>query len=189
VKELDLREALGRVLELEEAARAMGCEARLLLARDVRVDERVRMQCRVNLCGHYARNLMCPPYVGGLEETRALLEKYTFALLLQMHRQEFPQGVEAAFHALALALGDALVRLEKTAFALGFPMALGLGAGECKLCADCAAETREDCRRPEAARPSMEAMGIHVLDTCARAGLSLEFVPGRLTVTGLLLID
>jgi predicted metal-binding protein len=45
-------------------------------AKDVVVDERVRLKCLVPPCDDYGLNLMCPPYVMSVQEFREVLSKY-----------------------------------------------------------------------------------------------------------------
>jgi predicted metal-binding protein len=83
-----------------------------------------------------------------------------------------------------------LINLERKAGASGFSLALALGAGECKLCEDCVIKDGEkQCLKPGSSRPSMEGMGIDVLQTYQRAGLTMEFKEGEITIAGLILID
>ena len=81
--------------------------------------------------------------------------------------------------------------VESKAMSLGFPYALGLLGGECMLCPACVGPcSKEGCRRPFEARPSMEGVGIDVLQTCIKAGLPFEMPPKTEIVwSGLLLID
>jgi len=79
--------------------------------------------------------------------------------------------------------------------ALGCAFAAGFGGGECRLCEACVAvqtgtSTREPCRQPFRARPSMEAVGVDVLATAAAAGLPIQMPATDDPVwTGLLLLD
>ena len=191
---MDLRQQLHSLLQIERQAQDLGFDTTCpILTRNILLDERVRMQCQVNLCGHYNRNLMCPPFLPSLSSTRALIGSYTFALLLQLQRslyQNDQEEMRSVFHTMALQLNQMLVELERKAFAAGFHLALALGAGECKLCPECVISDGETlCRKPGASRPSMEGMGIDVIQTFRTAGLSMDFRPGHLTVAGLLLIN
>lgn len=187
---MDLKETFSHLIKLEEYVQGLGCETRLIMARDVLVDDRVRLKCRLNGCGHYNQNLMCPPYQPSLTEVRRLLGRYTFAMLLRLSRPAPADSLAPVFYQLALQLNDIVVKSEREAFTAGFCYACGLGAGECKVCDKCVlGEGEERCRFPGQARPSMEALGIDVLKTCRLAGLSADFVPGQLTLVGLLLIN
>ncbi|MDT8900867.1 DUF2284 domain-containing protein [Anaeroselena agilis] len=184
-------QTIKNLLALAETAKAKGCcEAEPLLARDIIVDPRVRLKCRLNQCGQYGRNLMCPPNVWDLTETSAVLSRYTFSLLLQITRLSEPADYRAVFDREKLALNTIIVSLEQAAFHYGHSLAVGLVCGHCQLCPDCAGrDLPAACRRPEEARPSLEAVGIDVEKTCSAAGLPSGFVPGHVTLTGLLLVD
>ncbi|MDD4775311.1 MAG: DUF2284 domain-containing protein [Syntrophomonas sp.] len=190
----DLKRKLLGVLELDAYAQGIGFDpTKLLLAKDIVVDERVRMHCQLNLCCNYGHNLMCPPFLPPIAETRVLVGKYTFALLLQMQQklqQSDKESMRQVFNETARRFGQLAVTLERKAFSDGFRLAMALGAGECKLCSTCAIQNGDHhCIYPGTARPSMEGMGIDVGKTFAAAGLTLEFRSDQLTVAGLLLID
>jgi predicted metal-binding protein len=183
-----------KIQKLEQSARDMGFDLALpILAQDVILDERVRMHCQLNLCGNYEKNLMCPPFLPTVAENRILLSNYTFALLLQLQQlfvQPDKESMRQAFNDTARRFGQMAVSLERKAFNDGFPLAMALGAGECKLCADCSIQNGDhNCINPGAARPSMEGMGIDVVKTFTNAGLALDFKTDQLTVAGLLLIN
>lgn len=191
---MDLTLKLIKFENLRHDAQALGFHVVFpILARDVILDERVRMQCQLNLCGHYGKNLMCPPFLPAVLENRSMIERYTLALLLQLKQpllQTDKESMRQAFDDTARCFGQLAVTLERKAFNEGFHLAMALGAGECKLCDVCSIQNGDhDCINPGAARPSMEGMGIDVVKTFTQAGLSLEFKTDELTVAGLLLVD
>ncbi len=190
---MNLRTQMEKMLKLEEEAQKLDFKStQLFLARDIVLDERVRLQCRINMCGNYNKNLMCPPHLPPVNEVRATIRQYTFALLVILQISNIlEKELRDQFHRQALLLSEKLISLEKQAFAFGFPLALGLSAGECKLCDTCIVlnQTGTDCRFPQSARPSMEGMGINVLATASKLGASLDFIPGELKMAGLLLIE
>jgi predicted metal-binding protein len=135
----------------------------------------VREKCRFG-CGSYGRGGQCPPRSPAPDDTRALLQAYRRALLVE------GEPPTADFHRRMLAL-------ERAALLRGFAGALCLVAGPCRLCEVC---TPDACARPDEARPSMEASGIDVYGTAAAAGWRLEPVPDHespVTYIGLLLVD
>lgn len=91
----------------------------------------------------------------------------------------------------AVRLHKLINEVEGRAMALGFPYALGLIGGECMLCTQCVgAGAEHGCRRPYEARPSMEGVGIDVIETSRKAGLPFEIPPKTEIVwSGLVLID
>jgi len=91
----------------------------------------------------------------------------------------------------AVRLHKLVNEVEGKAMSLGFPYALGLIGGECMLCPECVgAGQGKGCRRPYEARPSMEGVGIDVIETSKKAGLPFELPPKREIVwSGLILID
>ncbi|HHY36898.1 MAG TPA: DUF2284 domain-containing protein [Firmicutes bacterium] len=182
--------------QVEEAARQEGADrARVLPARDIVIDERVRLKCLVPLCPNYGRNLMCPPNLPGVEEFRRIARLYQWALLLQVLGATSEKG-EGPEKDLVYSYADKLHRvvnsLERRLQGMGFLLAAGFIGGSCRLCEECVGQgSREPCRHPFRARPSMEAMGVNVAATAAKAGLGIAPFPlGREVVwTGLILLD
>lgn len=123
----------------------------------VHVRSWVPWRCRYG-CELYARP-ECPPNSPPPEKTRELLSEYTQALLLE------GEPPLSTFQRLVL-------HAEREAFKAGFYKAFAFWAGPCSLCISCSPDGI--CRRPEDARPSMEAAGIDVFATVRRAGLSLR---------------
>ncbi len=66
------------------------------------------------------------------------------------------------------------VKLEREIFLAGHYKALGLGAGPCSLCKECA--FGRECRHADKARPSMEACGIDVYATVRKHGFTIEVI-------------
>lgn len=182
--------------EMENLARQRGARAaKLIPAHQVIVDERVRLKCQVPLCPEYGFNLMCPPALPPVDEFRSMLERYSWALLLQVAvpvgAEDAPAREEDGYRGQS-QLHQLVNDLEGEALRRGYTLAAGLIGGTCRLCATCVGQgSAETCRHPFRARPSMEAMGIDVQDTCREAGLSLgEFPVNREVIwTGLLLLD
>ena len=182
-------------------------------AKDVVVDERVRLKCLIPPCKDYGANLMCPPYVMSVKEFKEVLSKYERALLIQVEtpikadmKNEINQTDDVAglyknkkfLEAFAEGFGPnfgqlhiILNKIEAKASMLGYRFATAFKAGTCTLCAECIAkESKETCRHPFQSRPSMEAVGIDVLKTAEIAGLPVDFPPKSKAVwNGLLLID
>jgi predicted metal-binding protein len=64
-----------------------------------------------------------------------------------------------------------IAEFEREIFLAGYYKAFGLGAGPCRLCAEC---TMKECRYAENARPSMESCGIDVFSTVRNNGYHIE---------------
>jgi len=182
-------------------------------AKDVVVDERVRLKCLTPPCKDYGTNLMCPPYVMSVKEFKEVLSKYEKALLIQVEtpikanmRNEIQQTDDVAGLYKSKKFLDAFTegfgpnfsqlhiiinKVEAKASMLGYRFATGFKAGTCTLCPECIAkESKETCRNPFQSRPSMEAVGIDVLKTAENAGLPVDFPPKNKAVwNGLVLVD
>lgn len=205
VVEHDLRTLCARAVELG------ACGARSLSAREVVVDPRVALKCRVPVCSSYGRNLMCPPYAPAPSEFLTMLERYTHCVVVQQRIPMTAKDVKRRFRGKSLdelveskaynkTLADSqnafvglLTTLESEAMGMGYGFAAALAGGDCCLCDVCVAAggvADAACRHPFRARPAMEAVGIDVVRTTASAGLSIELPAAEEPVwTGLLLVD
>lgn len=175
------------ILSLKKQGASRG---KVISARDIVVDERVRLKCLIPLCDSYNRNLMCPPRLPAVTLFRNALARFSRAILIQVSA-EIEKPEDAFLH--AKKLHELVNQGEKEAFEAGFRFAAGLIGGCCRLCDTCvAADPRTAgtvCRFPFKARPSMEAMGIDVIATTDAAGWPSAFpVTDHVTWTGLILI-
>jgi predicted metal-binding protein len=190
-----------------DRALALGAaRASLFSAREIVVDERTRLKCMAPRCVNYGKS-MCPPNLMSVDEFRKILARYEHALLVQvpmasevealrarMEDGETLSGLAERFEgqdrrSLSYrAFYDLIARLEAEAFKLGCRFATAFGIGNYR-----EALSPEECGKREPpffARPSMEAMGIDVIETARRAGLPISFDPGGpLFFSGLILLD
>lgn len=137
------------------------------------VSEQARYKCQYG-CRHYGRNKMCPPSTPPVAEFREAVRRYSAGLLVRAAPEDL--------HRLIL-------QVEREAFLRRHTLALGLVEGHCALCEPCPGPGGL-CLKPEKARPSMEAMGIDVFQTCANAGIELSVITDpaeRYLATGLVL--
>lgn len=176
--------------QLQNDAIQLGATAaKIIPISSVVIDERVRLKCLIPLCDKYNQNLMCPPNLPPVEEFRKSTKKYSKALFVQLSLEKKENVSEAEARRQGLRLHRIIHELERKAFSSGFPLAAGLIGGSCKLCRKCVAVPRP-CRHPLIARPSMEGMGIDVIQTAKRIGLPFDFSSQhRLFWNGLVLIE
>lgn len=141
----------------------------------------VRWKCQFG-CAGYGGSLCCPPRSPTPEQTRAVLDSYTCAMLLHRRLKKGSNRREQ--------FNDVLVELERTIFLDGFYKAFSLGGGPCTHCDNC--NTSGSCLHPDKARPSMEACGIDVFATAREQGLPIAVVRNRgeeRNIYGLVLIE
>jgi predicted metal-binding protein len=182
-------------------------------ARDVVVDERVRLKCRIPVCDDYGLNLMCPPNLMSVQEFREILARYNHAVLIQMEMRmpaevkveirgaddvsalykdpRFLESYKKYFTPLKVKLQRIVHKIESKAFSQGYRFAVGFIAGSCKLCPKCVAvDLSGPCRHPFRARPSMEAMGIDAYQTAKNAGLPFDMpAKDKIVWNGLVLVN
>lgn len=163
------------LIKFIELAKELGCyEAKFIDTATIKTGAWVRMKCRYG-CGRYNTSLCCPPNTPTYRETQEVIDCYKTALLI--HCKSWKN------------LTPIVAKLEKEIFLSGYYKVLGFGAGPCRLCKPC---NMEKCKRPEDARPSMEACGIDVYETARKNGFPIEVVKdenSEQNCYGLLLID
>ncbi len=187
------------------AMSAGASEARIIDAKDIVVDKRVRLKCMIPLCSDYNRHLMCPPNLMPVGEFADIVSTYKMALIVQIEAdvdssdkssasltKELCSQLEKSTNASEweAKLHRLINQVEAHAFKEGFYLAAGLIGGSCSLCPECVdALSGEPCRHPFEARPSMEAMGVDVIRTCQNAGLPMNLSSDmRVRWTGLVLL-
>jgi len=172
-----------------EAIQLGATRARVIPVSSIIIDERVRLKCLVPLCDKYDHNLMCPPNLPPIAEFRKSLKRYSKALFVQLAWENKGEISKSKARKLALRLHKIIHELEKKALYLGFPLAAGLIGGSCKLCRKCVGPVGH-CKHPLMARPSIEGMGIDVIQTAKKIGLPFDFSShDRLFWNGVLLIN
>ncbi|KYC44537.1 MAG: hypothetical protein APG12_01673 [Candidatus Methanofastidiosum methylothiophilum] len=151
-------------------------------------EERIRDYCYENLCGHYEKHYMCPPFIGTVSEIKTKLSKYNKAILFRYSKKinvsEDRKSVEKTkrdFHIKILKLEKMLSRKNIESW--------GLIGGNCSLCKECKAIENIPCKYPRKARPSLESLGIDVQKLLDNFGLDNKFYYDRITWTGCILIN
>jgi predicted metal-binding protein len=137
--------------------------------RDIVVAHWVRMKCRFG-CDGYGKIPSCPPNVPSVDECREFFWEYSTAAVF--HFQKRVDSPEDR-HAWSRSVNRGLSALEREVFLSGHERAFLLFMDSCTLCQDCVG-TKEECRNPQAARPSPEAMAIDVFSTVRKYGLPIE---------------
>ena len=195
-----------RYKDLEETALGAGAKAaRVISARMVVVDDRVRLKCQVPICFGYNQYLTCPPHVMAVDDFSKMLSCYNWSLLIQVeagNMDSTDKGAGRITEAILeenhrrhrpykLKLLEIIETVEAAAFKKGMRFATGLVGGSCVLCERCVDDKISDpCRHPFRARPAMEGVGIDVFQTAQNAGLSVHLSsPKNVVWTGLVLLE
>lgn len=155
-------------------------KAAVIDVKDISLDRSFRDMCTSNACGMYGRCYVCPPDVGNIEELMSEVKKYDYAFVYQtVTVLEDSYDFEGMIQAKKLTYPIAQ-KLRVIFNDLGIP-ALHLGAGGCGICETCAKQTKEPCRFPELALPSLEAYGINVSHLALAS--DMMYINGQNTVT------
>ncbi len=189
-------EALRKDLErFREKALEFGASAaEVIPASYVVVEERVWMKCLVPRCPALQNGgtPYCPPHTPQPDFMRKVFSQYRWAVLFkrnvpledyiptsEAHREEMrsqPRRKEG-FHEKTHEIVD---RLESYAQSESYGLTMGFAGGSCRanLCqgASCGVFQNGSCRFPLRARPSMEAVGIDVVDLANKVGWDIYMI-------------
>jgi len=165
-------------------------DAKIISARDVKIDERVRLKCTIPRCARAGQTPNCPPFTPELEVVREAVARYSTAILVKCNvpLDEFVPGREENAAAQRQAMlfhkkgAEVVNEIERQAFRDGYHLAMGLSGGSCKdyLCEGQPCQFLENriCRFPLKSRPSIEAMGIDITTLINEAGWATYALAG-----------
>jgi predicted metal-binding protein len=165
-----------------QMALALGAtDAKIISAKDVIIDERVKARCFSPRCPDYGTNLNCPPYAMDIELARksVALFKYGIFILLRVPAEEHAgkDYYDASKHRVpgAIKLYEIVAKVQSEAFYDGYHLATAFGGGpSCKraLCPkmECSGIKGEGCRFSLKVTPSMHSAGMDVFTMASKAG-------------------
>ncbi len=151
---------------LTREARLLGAAAAEPVApARIPIEDAVVKLCRPPACPGYGRSAFCPPHAMPPKEARRWVRGYAGALAFRLDLPPEELLSECRFRHFRRVY-EISAALEALAAGHGWEASKGLAAGSCKpvFCpaADCLVLQGGKCRRPDLARPSMEALGINV---------------------------
>lgn len=168
------------VRELVEYAKEIGfAEASFLPSSELVVEERVALKCFT--CKNYGKIWSCPPFAPKPSEFKKALSEFDWAILARF------KGDPSDWDESKRRAHRLLLKLEKRAYELGKTIFFGLRPGYCNVCDKCTAPSRP-CVNRRLMRFSPEALGVNLIKTCEKAGISLEFNPRSADPVVILLI-
>lgn len=169
------QEALESLLVFAKGIGATG--AKRLAPEDVCVEEKLATLCHAPKCPFWGQSMSCPPYIAGPASFKKQLKSCRHAVVIRLEIQACSLHGEDRPMVMRL-LHETVAETEKKALQLGFSQAAGFAGGSCKpsFCPDelhCRViESKEKCRYPEHARPSMSGFGLNVGKLMESAGWS-----------------
>jgi predicted metal-binding protein len=136
---------------------------------NVVVSHWVRMKCTFG-CKEFGRNAACPPNVPSVAECRQFFDEYGSGAVFH-----FAKAVARPEdrHAWSRQVNQQLLKLERDVFLAGCRKAFLLFMDSCGVCADCVG-VRAECKSPQSARPTPEAMAVDVFATVRSLGYPIE---------------
>lgn len=132
----------------------------------------VRMKCIFG-CDDYGRNASCPPNTPSVAECRRFFDEYNAAAIFHFEKRVSKPEDR---HAWTKGIDQELLKLERAVFLAGHQKAFLLFVNNCSMCGKCAG-TRQECKHPQSARPTGEAMAVDVYSTVRQVGYPIQVLP------------
>jgi len=174
--------------KIEKMARAHSLkDFRWIQPKSIITGHWVRTKCTYG-CPGYGKRGCCPPQVPPVVDCEKFFREYRSGLLfhfakkLKRPEMRFPWSRE---------VNQRMLDLEKEVFLAGYYKAFVFPQAPCRLCKQCRG-SKQDCRHPYSARPTLEAFGVDVYATARKMGYSIQVLKGyeeEMNRFGLLLIE
>ena len=151
--------------------------------KDIVVAQWVRMKCAFG-CSTYGQNASCPPNTPSVAECRRFFDEYQTASIFHFEKAVDKPEDRGPW---SRQVNQALLALEREVFISGYEKAFLLFMDSCRICSKCPG-VREECKRPESARPSPEGMAVDVFSTVRKAGYPIEVLSPIEAVASIILL-
>ncbi len=136
-----------------------------LPAVSLKPDKWVRDAC--SSCQYMGKSWSCPPGTGSLQECGRRLSGFRKALAVRFRASGNRKALESA-----------VLEIESSLRAYGFPRAMGFFVSPCTACPGCSYPVK--CAHPDKCRPTGESWGIDLISALKKAGLPVKVVePGQ----------
>jgi predicted metal-binding protein len=149
--------------------------------------ELVIQYCENNACGKYNANWTCPPGVGRYEDCKEKVESYSKALIF---RSDYKINEWYDYERVqeTIAAHQANVRRIRELVPKDIDH-LVLSGGGCVYCKECAYISREPCRHPDIAIPSIESYGLDIFRFTKKNKIVYAAPEGEMYYFGLILFN
>lgn len=171
---------ISRFLDLlKQKALELGASDAKIISKDViLVEDDIIDLCRDPLCEGYGKSSHCPPHVIKPTKFRELLIRYEKAVIFKIDVSSKILLSDERFNEFR-KIYEIATQLEEVSKSAGFTESKALAAGSCKpvFCPGYQCQALIDgntCRYPDNARPSMEAVGIHVFKLVEKVGWEIN---------------
>lgn len=126
---------------------------------DIVFDPRTVLKCRFG-CDNYGKHYFCPtdPRMKDIEQSIRIFRHYKGGIIIRTEDKHSAQQISLA--------------IERQAMRDGRYMALSLSS--CDLCKTCACETDRPCPHKSDARPAFHTVGVDVVSTVAKMGMTMK---------------
>jgi len=146
-------------------------------------EERIKMNCFY--CGKYQNNWKCPPKIPIVDYSN-MVNEFESGAFIYLKIPFTENNFNDVRRESSLILHKAMLQMEKYLYQYNNTTALSFIGGSCKLCKGGCGKAM--CNNPYESRVPVEAIGINVIKSAKKCGISISFPPeNKLTRIGLLL--
>ena len=152
--------------------------------KDLVFEENVKMNCFY--CGRYNNNWRCPPNLPDIDYKKMMSEYEHGLFVVLRYDIEDENDYGSIRSESSVVLHKLLLSLEKWMWRHNRSTAISFIGGSCKLCkGGCG---KERCNNPYMSRSPLEAIGVHIVKSARKYGISVDFpTDKKLMRIGLLL--
>ncbi len=147
----------------------------------------VRLKC-IYGCPSYGLKGCCPPEVPSVADCERFFKEYKKGVLFHFAKKFKNPQMRIPW---SKEVNQRMLDLEKEVFLAGFYKAFVFPHAPCRLCDSCKG-SKQECRQPYWARPTLEAFGVDVYATARKMGYPIQVLKGyeeEMNRFGLLLVE
>jgi len=133
------------------------------------ISQWVRIKCLFG-CNEFGNTATCPPNVPSFSECEKFFREYNEAVVFHFAKKVAKPEDRFAW---TRKVNLKLLKLESEIFTSGFEKTFLLFMDSCNICQDCPG-IKEECKEPELARPTPEAMCVDVYSTVRQLGYPIQ---------------
>ena len=143
---------------------------------DLIFEENVKMNCFY--CGKYNHNWKCPPRLPDID-FKKMMSEYEHGLIVVMTCHIMRQSeYDKIRNDSSVIIHKILLELEKWMYDHNRPNAVSFIGGSCKLCkGGCG---KDHCNNPYMSRTPIEALGINMIKSMKKYGITIEFPTNKI---------
>lgn len=147
----------------------------LINTEDVVFEERAKMNCFY--CAKYNVSWKCPPKLPENVDYKKMINEYDNAAFVYLNLEYNLNNYQEIRNDSTIQLHRALLAMEKLLWDNNEPMAISFIGGSCKLCKNGCGKER--CNNPQLSRVPLEGIGVNVIKSAEKYGITINFPPQK----------